>query len=340
MQVLFLCRLFYPHVGGVERHIEEISRRLINKGYKVKIVTSKFDNSIENSEKRGRIDILRVDYPKIKVFGLITIWIKFLQLIEEFKKADIVHIHDVFIWYLPIKILLPRKKVFITFHGYPDYPLSRKAVVLQKLGEIFTSGNICIGKFIEKWYRTKADIISYGAVDLDKFKPTKKKKFKYDAVFASRLDEQTGIVTYLKAIKILKKENINFKLIALGDGKYKSQADQLAITKGFVNNPYDYFSQAKFAFVNRYLAILEAFAAKKLVFAVYDNPLKKDYLYLTPFSKLMIISENPQALAEKVVYYQKNPKKAKDMIENAYRWVQKQTWERMVNNYERLWKER
>lgn len=67
------------------------------------------------------------------------------------------------------------------------------------------------------------------------------------------------------------------------------------------------------------------------------NPLREDYLKMTPFSKWMVISNDPEELADKVEYYIKNPKKAQKKIDAAYRWVKKQTWSKMADNYEKLW---
>ena len=50
MTIVFLARLFYPHIGGVEKHVLEISRILIEKGHKVSIVTEKHDIKLKNFE--------------------------------------------------------------------------------------------------------------------------------------------------------------------------------------------------------------------------------------------------------------------------------------------------
>src|SRR6266576_1167024 len=39
MKIVFLCRLFYPHIGGVEKHVMEVSQRLIKKGHEVTVIT-------------------------------------------------------------------------------------------------------------------------------------------------------------------------------------------------------------------------------------------------------------------------------------------------------------
>jgi len=125
MRILFFSRLFYPHIGGVETHLLNLSNELIKRGFDVVIITSRFDKTLSSCEEKGKLKILRIDYPEIKFLGLFVIWFnlifKHFNLINH---ADIIHIHDVFIWYLPFRLLFPRKdNVFITFHGYPSYPL-------------------------------------------------------------------------------------------------------------------------------------------------------------------------------------------------------------------------
>ena len=337
MNIVFLTRFYKPHVGGVERHVEEVGKQLLKLGYDVKVITTRYDSNLKNKEKIKGIEVLRFQQPKIRFFGLIYTWIWLITKIRLFRDCDIVHIHDVFIWYLPLRLILTRKRVFITFHGYPDYPIPKQALFFQRIAQNLTEGNITIGRFIEKWYGTKSDIVSCGAVELKKFKPDKKNKYEYDALFSSRLDDQTGILTYLDAVKIIRKKGIYFKILVLGDGKYKKQADEIANTKGWVADPSKYYNRCQFAFVNRYLGVLEAFASKKLVFAVYDNPLKKDYLYMTPFEKWIIIENNPKNLAEEIIYYKNNKKKSDEMVRKAYRWVQSQTWEKMAKHYLNLW---
>ena len=338
MKVLFLSRFYWPHVGGVERHVEHLNRELIKKGHKITVVTLRYESELSKSENRDGVKIIRLNCLKAKFFGIFSIWISILQHLDEIRNADVIHAHDVFIWYLPFKLLFPKKKVYMTFHGYESYPIKRRAIFVRKVSELLSDGNICIGKFIEKWYGTKADIISYGAVDLKKFKQKEESKNNYDAIFASRLDEHTGIKTYIDAVRILKKRGMKFKLLVLGEGKYEKHAKKYSKVAGWVKDPEKYYKKARFAFVSRYLAILEAFESKKLVFAVYDNPVKKDYLYMTPYRKWLVISDNPDDLVKKIKYYIRNKKERDRMINDAYKWVQNSTWEKMANNYLSLWK--
>lgn len=338
MNVLMISKYYFPHVGGVEKHLRNINSNLNKKGYKVKVITEKYDNKLENNEVIEDVEVFRFPIIKFKIIGLLLIWIRLMNFISIIKNSDIIHIHDVFIWYLPFRFIFPNKKVYVTFHGYESYPVKTSAIILRKISELLSNGNICIGRFIEKWYKTKATLVNYGAVDLNKFKPDNKKHYEYDAIFIGRLDDQTGILTYLEAVKIIRKTKTDFQLLTIGDGKYIRESKETSTCLGFKDKPEKYLNKANFAFVSRYLSILEAFAAKKMVFAVYDNPIKKDYLLDTPYKEWIVIERSPEKLAKKVEYYLDNPDKAKILVNRAYSWVKNNTWENLTNIYIDLWK--
>ena len=209
---------------------------------------------------------------------------------------------------------------------------------MRKLSEKLSLGNICIGDFISKWYETHPTFVSYGAVDSISYKAQRSKFKKESAVFIGRLDEQTGGLTYAKAVEKVKKYYPNFEYVVVGDGKDRKQIEKNFKVLGFQKNPEKYFQKYRFAFVSRYLSILEALAAQKLIFAVYDNSIKKDYLTMAPFAKWIIIEKDPQILADKISYYLKNPKAEKKLTEDGFQWVTKQTWENLVALYLQLWR--
>ncbi len=333
-----LSKLFYPHVGGVEKHVECISRLLAKVGHRVTVLTENFDKRQEDiTTYKDGVEIVRLRYPKIRVLGLIYIWVSIFKHIDLIKSADVIHCHDVFIWYLPFRFLFPSKHVYTTFHGYESYPIKKSAIRIRKISELLSNGNICVGDFIRKWYGTKPDIVTYGAVNLAKSKEPIISENMYDAIFVGRLDEQTNILGYLEVVKLLKRKLPNFKLLVLGDGKYLKETRKVADCKGFVVNAEKYYNEAKYAFVSRYLSILEAFVNKKMVFALYDNKIKEDYLRMTPYSKWIVIEKTPHKLAERLLYFKTHIKEADRVIESAYAWSKNQTWNNMVNNYTKLW---
>ncbi len=343
MRVLFFSRLFYPHIGGVEKHVAEISKRLARLGYQVGIITEEL-NTVISKPKSKKIKVYRIPIgasEKLKKFWIWWWLFKNRKLIE---KADIIHAHDVAFWYGPFRFLYFKKPFYITFHGYEQYPLSQKAILIRKISEKLAVGNICVGDFMPKWYGTKANFITYGAV-ANKYCPKAPNNSRQSAIFIGRLDEQTGIMTYLRLLKICKEKGIDLPLIVCGDGSFREKMEKFIKENkldvqilGFIDNPEKYLSQVRFAFVSRYLAILEAMASRRLVFASYDNPLKKDYLRMAPFAKWIIIESSAEAMYNKLAYYRRHPKEEKKMVEAAYNWAKEQTWEKMVDICLKLWK--
>jgi len=147
MKILFISHYKWPHVGGVEKHIERVAGELQQKGHKVKIVSE------------GNIK-----YPHIKFLGLIYIWFWLWKNRHLIKQSDIVHCHDVFIWYLPFRFLYPKKPVYTTIHGLEwDDPLSFKSIWQKRLAVKLSTGAIGVGKFLEKYLKVKFDKMIYGA---------------------------------------------------------------------------------------------------------------------------------------------------------------------------------
>lgn len=148
MKILMLAEHKWPHIGGVEIHIRELTKSLERKGNRVKII------SAEN-----------IKYPNIKLIGLLYIWFWLVKNIKLVEWADVVHCHDVFIWYLPFRFLYPKKKVFTTFHGWEGiWPIPYKNILLKQIAARLSSGTMGVGKYIEKYYGIRVDKIVYGGV--------------------------------------------------------------------------------------------------------------------------------------------------------------------------------
>lgn len=360
MKILFLTKRFFPDVGGVEKHVFEISKILASRGHKITIICE--DSSKKSPQGKTNyhselssdkasdiskqpvksIQTVNLDKYKVRVirisvgednwFKKFRIWREMLANLKEIRNADIIHCHDVFFWYLPFRFFFVRKRVFTTFHGYESYPIRKKAILIRKISEILSSGSICVGEFMKTWYFANPNAIIYGGVNLTKSEKVKNAK---TALFFGRLDEQTGIKMYARAAEIIKEKVKDFRLIVVGSGKYENSLK-------IKTSPFDpeidkKIKNYRFIFVSRYLSILEALAQRRLVFAVYDNPLKKDYLMKTPFKDFIVIANNHKDLASKVQFYYSNKKLEQEKIEAGYAFAKSQSWERVVEVYLNLW---
>ncbi|MBL7150305.1 glycosyltransferase family 4 protein [Candidatus Microgenomates bacterium] len=356
MKILFLTRRYHPCIGGVEKHVLKVAKCLIKKGHEITVVSElstseEFRSPIppprrspfgSPSEVSPWLTIPVGKSEKLKKFKIWWWLFKNRTLINQ---SDIVHAHDVAFWYLPFRFLYPKKRFYITFHGWEGkYPIPIRNKIIRKISEKLAWGNICVGSYIEKWYGTKPDYITYGGVSL--FPPPRRSPFGSPSevsknskiLFIGRLEEDTGLPVYLKAIRQFKSlKDSKFKIVFLGDGKLRKEAEKYGKVLGFVENIRPYVLQSRFIFTSGYLSILEAMLNKKLVFAVDDNFLKKDYLEMAPFAKWIIIEKNPKKLQEKIKYYFSHPEEEKKLVNKAYNWVKGQTWEKVTNIYLKLW---
>lgn len=363
MKIVFITPKFYPSVGGVERHCYEVGKKIIENGNELVVITESspkiYHNNLYDYQSIAQSDTYSINIKSgvkssyfahytidnIKVFAFkfgnngwfkkFRIWYYLYLNRDIIRDADVVHCHDVFIWYLPLRFYFFFKKVFITFHGYESYPIRKRAIVLRKISELLTSGNICVGDYIKKWYKTNPDYVIYGAVNIPQVHRSIKKP---SALFYGRLDEQTGIIEYAKAVIEIKKKYVNFDFLVIGSGYLKNKLNKKIKVLDANINAKQYLKKYRFAFVSRYLSAMEAMAEKRLVFVMYDNPLKKDCFVLGPFKEFVVMVSSPEQLVEKVNYFLLHEDDERRMVDKAYKWVQNQRWDSVVEIYLKLWR--
>ena len=328
-KILMISHHYYPHVGGVEKHLYFLTKHLKDKGYQVKILTS---NSGDKSEK-DIVEVIRLKLLKIRYFGLLWIWFLMMINLKKILWADVIHCHDVFIWYLPFRFIFFWKPVYITFHGYENHPLQKKHILIRRLSEFLSNGSIIVGDFINKWYGIRSKYVIYGASEL-KMSDNKTLEKPYDMVFVGRLDTQTDVQIYLKALKLCKKIR-DLKVVFVGDGNLRKIVEESGYkVTGFVNDVDYYYRNTKIALVSRYLSIIEALSHRLPIISAYSNPIKKDYLLMSPFKDFVFVSDNSEKISKHILSLLKTEN---TVNERGYSWAKTQTWGRVINIYEKLW---
>ncbi len=364
MKILFVTPSFYPNIGGVEEHALRVAEELARQGNEVNVLTQlspknqhnkknnyqsigksdTYDIKLKKAAKSIQTDhfepeqikISRLNFGKDDWFKKFRIWQQMLISLKFFREADIIHCHDVFFWCLPLRFIFPYKKFYTTFHGYETkFPPATGARIVRKISEVLSNGNICIGQYIEKWYGTKADYVSYGGVNKNSKLKTQSSKLnnRIKILLVGRLEGDNGVDIYLNTLGLLKKEGERFDFVVCGDGELRKNAERFGKVLGFVKPVSDYIARADIVFASSYLSILEAMAAGVPVFAVYKNSLKEDYLKDTPFANMISISASSQELFSSI----KNSN-SKSKVKVAQDWARKQTWGSVANTYKKLWR--
>lgn len=337
MKVLQISQYYAPHVGGVEKHLAKINQELLKKGYSVKILTGTENKLLAKEEMIDRIPVHRLDN-SISDHYKFKIWQQVFKNKNLLKEADIIHLHDVFWWIIPLYPFIFHK-LFITFHGHessnkPD----KNAIFWHRLANKLCRGSIAVGGFHEKYYQVKADYLIYGASELERL--SLDKKFTKKIIFVGRLVPETGILQYLEALKILKDKNLNYHLDVYGAGplmnkaKYYSKKYQLdVIFHGAAAGAEKLFSNYEIAFVSRYLGICEALKQNCRVIAHYSNNFIKDYLSMSIYKDYIWMGNNAQEIAQAIIKTPKT-KKISKKIRNSL------TWPVIAETYQKLWQKK
>jgi len=347
MNILMLTPAFLPGLGGVERHVYQVARELAARENQVTVLTWTSRGAIPGDEEMDGLRVRRLSVVQARPgFRLAARWCQLASCASLIRQADVVHCHDNFFDYLPFRFLWPRKPAFVTFHGWEGrYPPTWKAIWLRRLAACLAWGNICVGHYLEKWYGVRADRIVYGGVSAPAV-GVANARTSTDIIFIGRLAEDTGVNLFLDALLLLQQEyGLDLSVDICGDGPLKAalmeksrQAGLHVTYHGFVTDVGPYLEKSRFVVTTGYLSILEAMIHRRLVFGVYDNPLKRDCL-LAPWAKMMLVAGSALELARELAHYHANPQEAVPLIEQAYAWASGQTWSRVAETYLSLYRD-
>ncbi len=324
---------FHPSVGGVETHVLRVSECLADRSHDVAVLTHGDDDPPE--QEFGPLTVRRI--PR-------TSWLSAWRASRPaIAAADIVHCHDAYSFlhfYLPSCWLPPRRPVFATFHGYESYPIPREALRWRHFVRRRVRDAICMGEFICRHYDTACYALSYGGADPVPDPPALPAQ--PAALFVGRLAEDTSIMVYLEALAALRQDyGRRLPLAVAGEGPLRGVAERYVEAQGLpvkflgaAPDPAPLLADSHFAFASGYLAIWQALAMKRLVFAVYENELKRDYLSGFPDAdQVLSIAGDPAELAGQLDRHLGDPKAADEMRERGARLAAEHTWERVADLY-------
>src|SRR5438552_3375641 len=92
MKILQVSPYFAPYLGGQERHVQTLSRKLIERGHKVTVLTTNYPKGQPPTQFIDGIRIIRVPVRARVLRNPIAP--AFLKQRELFEWADVVHVHN------------------------------------------------------------------------------------------------------------------------------------------------------------------------------------------------------------------------------------------------------
>lgn len=333
MKIVHFARLYFPHIGGVETHVREISKECVQAGHEVTVITEQYDPTLPLTEIIDDIQIIRI--PNTALHSKLETWKAVWSLRLEWQAADVIQVHDVFWWVFPF-VLSTKQKFFMTFHGWEgSYPLRWQAKAQRWLANKLAVKSIHVGDWIREFYWDAPDAVTYGGVN-EPQTTEKKSAPRTKIVFLGRLSADNDLELYLDVLNILKLQNKN-DVLWIGDGEMRAECEKFGKVTGFIKNPTYYLQNADIVFASSYLSILEAQSLGKAVMAMHSNPLKKRYLETHPGASAMIIGSDPSNVALQVKELHTNKNTYNQLSKTAAAFAKLQSWKKVTAIYLSLW---
>lgn len=362
MKILHVCNHFYPCVGGIERHVEDLCKNLIELGYQSDVVclnTCAYDKiRLPEFEEHKGIKIFRIPYLNLKIYKLAP---KVLKFIKEY---GIIHIHGLgfFSDFLALTKSIHKKPLILSTHGgifHTKAFSSLKKIyfnlfcklTLKKINKI-----IAVSKSDEKLFSTINSKVEFipNAIEIDDFSKIKRVDGKNTLLFVGRISKNKRIDNLIETVFYLKKKIPDIKLYVVGEdwGGIKGDLEELVEQKGLQNNVIftgkvrtrgelsQYYSKARFfVSASEYegfgISVLEAMAAG-LTVIVNDIESFRDFVkdgqngFIVDYSK-------PKEIAT-IIYNLLNSNLVQ-IESTARKTAKKYDWEKLIGDIEECYEE-
>ena len=92
MEVVQVCPLFFPHFGGIETHVREISKRLVKLGVDIKIYTTDPSGKLPKEENIDGVEVHR--FRSYAPNSLYYFSPNLFFELGKLKRAKIIHVHS------------------------------------------------------------------------------------------------------------------------------------------------------------------------------------------------------------------------------------------------------
>lgn len=235
MKVLVLSSYFLPHRGGVEQYVYQTSRRLVKRGHKVWVVTSRL-KGMKKKEVIDGINVLRV--PSFEVLtDMLPVQLPFVpELVKEIGGVDVIVTHTRF---YPLTMAggmyahLSRTPWLHIEHGSSQVSYKNLFV---RWGSRFVDATA--GKWVLRHARiagvsrascsfakglgAKSCDVLYNGTDTKFFNGAKVKHKEIRIVFVGRLIKEKGVQDLLKAVKGLKVD-----VTIVGKGSFEKELKRM-----------------------------------------------------------------------------------------------------------------
>ena len=256
MNICMVVAEFLPNCGGIGYYVYNISKKLVERGHSVTVITRGTWNKAYIHEKIDGIPIYKIQFISIYPFH---VQLHGVFLNRQFKllepNFDVVHMHSPLVptihTTLPIVLtehgtvkgsvdnseLIDMHSIVIKLFTREFISLDVKAI---KNSDIITVvSNSCAKELREIYKIDRRIIIVNNGVDTNLFVPKERNDMKEPYIlYTGRLDSRKGLVDLIKSAKYVCREHSDIKFILTGKGPIKKYLERRINGLGLKKNFY------------------------------------------------------------------------------------------------------
>ena len=246
MKIGLVTPYVYPLPGGVNAHVRFLYENLRQRGHDVRILTS--SHGLQRSSEG---DVIRIgkgfSMPSNGSVGTITLSPRFPSQVQEVldrERFDLLHFHEPFVPFLSLVLLRQSRSVNIaTFHAYAGFSPSME-LGQRTLGPYAARlhGRIAVSAaarhFADRFFPGDYRVIPNG-VDVGRFqRAVPVARWQDDTpniLFVGRLEDRKGLPHLLKAFRLIRKSDVDARLLVVGAGPQEREARRYVMTRRLSN---------------------------------------------------------------------------------------------------------
>ena len=227
---------FLPHLGGIERYVDNLSKQLLKKGYRVIIISSNFDNLEPLTVNKNLINI------RIPIYNMFKKRYPIPKKNKEYKRLmslldgyniDRIIVNTRFHLTSHIGAKYGKKHnipVYLIEHGSQYITVDNKFIdffanryedfltwkIKNKITKFYGVSQIASDWLVN--FKINGSGAWYNSIDTEQKLPKKQNSSKVNFLYAGRLIKQKGVENILNAFVELSKKYKNIFLYIAGDG--------------------------------------------------------------------------------------------------------------------------
>jgi len=238
MKILIFSAFYHPHIGGYEKNVHELAKRLVQRGHQVSVLTCNTEDA-EPLELVDDVMVIRVPSWNL-LSGTYPVPKPSLELLNTLRAIDtdvVITQTRFFLTSLFGLVMAKRRNIPLvhvergTCHSYSD------SSVVRRLAEMYdhTIGSLIVkqatrvvgvsksvDKFVEHLGRKDTRVI-YNGIENG---VTRQKHNSTVIIFVGRLVYSKGVRDLMEAFEATHKLHDNVKLFIVGDGNYREQLEK------------------------------------------------------------------------------------------------------------------